>query len=38
MEADSIAEGFKRSMELHGLKYNKLIGIFVLIHIKIIYT
>ncbi|XP_060859447.1 uncharacterized protein LOC132936703 [Metopolophium dirhodum] len=26
MEADSIAEGFKRSMELHGLKYNKLIG------------
>jgi len=28
MEADSIAEGFKRSVELHGLKYNKLIGTY----------
>jgi hypothetical protein len=26
MEADAIAEGFKKSVEMHGLKYNKLIG------------
>ncbi|XP_060860187.1 uncharacterized protein LOC132937382 [Metopolophium dirhodum] len=26
MEADAVAEGFKRSIELHGLKFNKLIG------------
>lgn len=26
MEADAIAEGFKLSVSLHGLKYNKLIG------------
>ncbi|XP_022181891.1 uncharacterized protein LOC111041786 [Myzus persicae] len=26
MEADAIAEGFKRSVEIHGLKFNKLIG------------
>lgn len=28
MESDIIAEGFKRSMEIHGLKYNVMIGIF----------
>ncbi|XP_022182082.1 uncharacterized protein LOC111041936 [Myzus persicae] len=26
MEADGIADGFKRSLEMHGLKYNKIIG------------
>lgn len=26
MEADAVAEGFKRSIELHGLKFNKLIS------------
>lgn len=26
MEADAIIEGFKQSVEMHGLKYNKLIG------------
>lgn len=26
MEADIIAEGFSKSIEIHGLKYNKLIG------------
>lgn len=26
MEADAIAEGFKQSIDMHGLKYNKLIG------------
>jgi len=26
MEADAIADGFKQSVEQHGLKYNKLIG------------
>lgn len=26
MEADIIEEGFARSMEMHGVKYNKLIG------------
>lgn len=26
MEADIIAEGFAKSMEMHGVKYNKLIG------------
>lgn len=26
MEADGISEGFARSIELHGLKFNKLIG------------
>jgi hypothetical protein len=26
MEADGIVEGFSRSVEMHGLKYNKLIG------------
>lgn len=26
MEVDAVAEGFKRSIELHGLKFNKLIG------------
>lgn len=29
MEADAIAEGFKRSVEMHGLKFNKLIGKYV---------
>jgi len=28
MEADAIADGFKQSVELHGLKYNKLIGTY----------
>jgi len=26
MEADAIADRFKQSVEMHGLKYNKLIG------------
>jgi len=26
MEADGIAEGFLRSIELHSLKFNRLIG------------
>jgi len=26
MEADVIMEGFKRSIEMHGLKYDKIIG------------
>ena len=26
IEADTIADGFKQSLEMHGLKYNKLIG------------
>lgn len=26
IEADAIAEGFKRSIEIHGVKYCKLIG------------
>jgi len=26
MEADAIAEGFSISIELHGIKFNKLIG------------
>lgn len=26
MEADGVAEGFVKSIELHGLKFNKLIG------------
>ncbi|KAL4131708.1 hypothetical protein QTP88_008982 [Uroleucon formosanum] len=26
MEADGVADGFKQSLEMHGLKYNKLIG------------
>lgn len=26
MEADGIAEGFLKSIELHGLKFNRLIG------------
>ncbi|CAI6342668.1 unnamed protein product [Macrosiphum euphorbiae] len=26
IEADAIAEGFKRSIEIHGVKYSKLIG------------
>lgn len=31
MEADGIVEGFSRSIEMHGLKYNKLIGKYLLI-------
>lgn len=27
IEADGIAEGFLKSIEMHGLKFNKLIGI-----------
>lgn len=26
MEADAIADGFSKSIELHGIKFNKLIG------------
>jgi len=26
MEADGVIEGFSKSIELHGLKFNKLIG------------
>lgn len=29
MEADGISEGFGRSIELHGLKFNRLIGNFI---------
>jgi len=31
MEADGIAEGFVRSVELHGLKSNRLIGNIIII-------
>jgi len=27
MEADTILEGFLNSIDMHGLKYNKLIGL-----------
>jgi len=30
MEADGIAEGFNKSIEMHGLKYTRLIGIIIL--------
>ena len=30
MEADIIAEGFKTSVQLHGIKYGKIIGMFKL--------
>lgn len=30
MEADGIAEGFSKSIEMHGLKFNRLIGRFFL--------
>jgi len=33
MEADAIADGFSKSIELHGIKFNKLIGIYYLIYI-----
>lgn len=26
MEADAVMEGFKQSVEMHGLKYDKIIG------------
>lgn len=26
MEADAVADGFRQSINMHGLKYNKLIG------------
>jgi len=26
IEADGVAEGFKKSVELHGVKFSKLIG------------
>jgi len=29
MEADGVVEGFSRSIEMHGLKYNKLIGRYI---------
>jgi len=29
MEADGVAEGFLKSVELHGLKFKRLIGIFL---------
>jgi len=29
MEADGVVEGYSRSIEMHGLKYNKLIGRYV---------
>lgn len=31
IEADAIAEGFLCSIEMHGLKYNKLIGKYYII-------
>lgn len=37
IEADAVAEGFRLSVKMHGLKYNKLIGkIFKLIITMII--
>lgn len=35
MEADGIAEGFSKSIEMHGLKYNRLIGIIHFPYISI---
>jgi len=29
MDVDGVVEGFSRSIEMHGLKYNKLIGRYV---------
>lgn len=37
MEADAIAEGFKLSVSLHGLKYNKLIGKYKCLIINITF-
>lgn len=41
MEADGVVEGFSKSIELHGLKFNKLIGkliIIIMIHFDVIYV
>lgn len=39
MEADGILEGFLNSYQMHGLKYNKLIGINLINYIIIVkYT
>lgn len=35
MEADGIVEGFSKSIEMHGLKFNKLIGNSIPTHIVI---
>lgn len=29
IEADGVVEGFQKSIEMHNLKYNKLIGMFI---------
>lgn len=34
MEADGVIEGFSKSIELHGLKFNKLIGKRIIIIYK----
>lgn len=34
MEADGVLEGFLNSVQMHGLKFNKLIGIKYLQSIK----
>lgn len=36
MEADGILEGFLNSYQMHGLKYNKLIGINLINYIIIV--
>lgn len=38
MEADGIVEGFLNSVQMHGLKYNKLIGTQNIIHILKLIT
>lgn len=37
MEADGIVEGFSKSVEMHGLKFNKLIG-NIIYYIKLPYN
>lgn len=38
MEADGISEGFARSIELHGLKFNRLIGNFIKYNLNFKYN
>lgn len=36
IEADGVAEGFMRSVELHNLKFNRLIGkIYILLYMSV---
>lgn len=38
MEADGVVEGFVKSVSMHGLKYNRLIGkINILVHLPSFY-